>query len=195
MAPLPLLLLAGLLAQQAGALLGPLPRGPRQHRAAAVVRLRAAADPFRPARPPLAPIVINACRRALEGEDGAAVCAEIAAARAADVDADTIALRPSEEAALRRRVLGTAARQAALGAALAAAVDAHPWIRKYKSTADFGLGDDDYAKLCRAENLLALYMLHVEGAGAEVDFLPEDRLEVLAGAEVVAVAEGAEEAR
>ena len=40
-----------------------------------------------------------------------------------------------------------------------------------------GAASDPYAKLCRAECMLALLILHVEGGA--VDFVDEDRLEVL----------------
>lgn len=61
-----------------------------------------------------------------------------------------------------------------------------PSIAKYGMLADYGMTDnvedDPLSQLNQAECLLALYMLHKEKVGVTaVDFLDNDRLEVLRG--------------
>ena len=154
-------------------------------RAPIAARLLASADPFRPARPPLAPMAINAVQELLRGDDAAAVAERAVAARAADPD---YALAADEEALLRQRVARVAASQAALLALLEAAVAATPWVAKFGASKDFGIGPeaDPYVRACRAECMLAALVLHVEGAA--VDFVDDDRLEVLRDAPSEAVA-------
>ena len=54
-----------------------------------------------------------------------------------------------------------------------------PWIDKYGMGDQYGMGDvaNPYVRACRAECMLALLILHVEGG--QVSFLEEERLEVL----------------
>ena len=153
-------------------------------RAAVVANL----DPFRPARPPLEPLLINAVQELLLGElDAAAVAERAVAARAADPD---YTLTDDEVKLLTQRVERVGAARGPLEALLAAIVDGDPSIRKYGMEKDYGVGDvaDPYVRACRAECMLALLLLHVEAL--PVDFIDEDRLELLdceASAEVEAV--------
>ena len=73
-----------------------------------------------------------------------------------------------------------------LSAALQSAVDATPWVTKYKAQGDFGLpltgdgSDDPLVCLCRVECLLALWMTYeAEGAPLPVVFMDEEKMEVL----------------
>ena len=160
-------------------------RLPAAHPRAAVV---ANLDPFRPARPPLEPLLINAVQELLLGElDAAAVAERAVAARAADPD---YTLTEDEVKLLTQRVERVGAARGPLEALLAAIVDGDPSIRKYGMEKDYGVGDvaDPYVRACRAECMLALLLLHVEAL--PVDFIDEDRLELLdceASAEVEAV--------
>ena len=133
-------------------------------------------DPFRPARPPLEPIVINAIQEVLSGTPHADAAAGALRARSADPD---YALSEDEEALLRRWVAQCGVVSGALVACLAAAVEATPWVTKFGASASFGVGGetDPYVRACRAECMLALLILHVDGG--EVSFIEEDRVEVL----------------
>ena len=149
-------------------------RVPATHPRAAVV---ANLDPFRPARPPLEPLLINAVQELLLGElDAAAVAERAVAARAADPD---YTLTEDEVKLLTQRVERVGAARGPLEALLAAIVDGDPSIRKYGMEKDYGVGDvaDPYVRACRAECMLALLLLHVEAL--PVDFIDEDRLELL----------------
>ena len=77
----------------------------------------------------------------------------------------------------------------ALVALLSAVVDANSWITQFGATAQFGVGEpsDPYVRACRAECMLAALVLHVEGAA--VDFVDDDRLEVLRDAPTAAAVE------
>ena len=136
------------------------------------------ADPFRPARPPLSPMIINALQDLLKDEanDPQAVAGKALAARAADPD---YSLTEGEADLLTRRVVQCHAVRKQLMALLEAAVDATPWVRQFGATASIGVGDDKdpYVRACRAECMLAALILHVDGD--EVDFLDEERLEVV----------------
>ena len=85
-----------------------------------------------------------------------------------------------EEALLTRRVVQVDAASDELLALLQALVDETPWIRQFGAALSFGIGPpaDPYCRLCRAECMLALLILHVEKG--KVSFVEEDRLEVLA---------------
>ena len=84
-----------------------------------------------------------------------------------------------------------------LVALMNAAVAATPWVSKFGATSSFGVGDgkDPYVRSCRAECMLAVLLLHVDGA--DVAFIDEERVEVLRDAapadaiEAVRVAAGA----
>ena len=80
---------------------------------------------------------------------------------------------------LKQRVLRVDAAQDALYTLLELAVAATPWVTRFGAEAQFGIGkpSDPYVRLCRAECMLALVILHVEQRA--VDFLEEERLEVL----------------
>ena len=62
---------------------------------------------------------------------------------------------------------------------LQGAVDRTSWVDEFGMTADFGIGDlqNPYVRICRAECMLAALLLHVEGS--DVNFLDDERLEVL----------------
>eukprot|EP00322_Chrysochromulina_rotalis_P024901 CAMPEP_0115863956 /NCGR_PEP_ID=MMETSP0287-20121206/18952_1 /TAXON_ID=412157 /ORGANISM="Chrysochromulina rotalis, Strain UIO044" /LENGTH=172 /DNA_ID=CAMNT_0003318411 /DNA_START=1 /DNA_END=519 /DNA_ORIENTATION=- len=135
------------------------------------------ADPFRPARPPIEPMVINAIQALLGSDDTAAeVAAAALEARAADPD---YALTSDEMVLFEKRVLRVGAARSALSSLLEQLVDSAGWIQMFKAAPSFGVGPstDPYARLCRAECMLALVILHVEGG--TVEFIDEDRLEVL----------------
>ena len=133
-------------------------------------------DPFRPARPPLEPMVINAIQDMLSGQNAGAVAANALQARRADPD---YTLTADEEALLTRWVAQCAAASDALEALLVAAVAATPWVSQFGATASFGVGEatDPYVRASRAECMLASLILHVDGG--DVNFIEEDRLEVL----------------
>ena len=144
-------------------------------------------DPLRPDRPPIEPLVINAIQELLSAQapDPAAVAERALAARSADPD---YVLTGAEADRLRASVAAAAAAAEPLGALLQAAADAAPWVAKFGATQTFGLGElsDPYVRLCRAECMLAALVLHVEGG--RVDFVDEERLEVLRDAPSEAVA-------
>ncbi|KAL1495141.1 hypothetical protein AB1Y20_017007 [Prymnesium parvum] len=145
-------------------------------RPAPAVRM-AAADPFRPSRPPLEPLAINAIQSVVCGGEAAAAAAQKAIeARVNDPD---YVLSSDEQRQLRRLITQVGAARVPLLEALQAAVTATPWIEQFGMAPQFGLGDekDPYVCLCRAECMLALLLLHVEGT--PVNFIDEDRLEVL----------------
>ena len=133
-------------------------------------------DPFRPAKPPLEPMVINAVQELLGGVEPSEAATSAIDARRADPD---YSLTSEEEALLTRWVTQCGAAGDDLTALLGAAVDATPWITRFGATAQFGVGDasDPYVRACRAECMLAVLILHVDGG--EVSFIDEDRLEVL----------------
>ena len=158
---------------------------PQQHAARhpSLTCSEAKADPFRPERPPLSPMIINAVQELLKpgggGDDETlpdAVASRALEARAADPD---YALTPDEASLLTQRVRQCHAARVPLLALLEAAVDATPWVRQFGATASIGVGDekDPYVRSCRAECMLGALILHVDGG--EVDFLDEERIEVL----------------
>lgn len=136
-----------------------------------------AVDPFRPTRPPIEPMIINAVQSLLAGSARAAEVATTAIeARAADPD---YSLTTEEQALFTQRLLRIEMAKEALTTLLESLVTLTPWINKFKAAPSFGVGaaSDPLARLCRAECMLALIILHVEGG--KVDFVDEDRLEVL----------------
>jgi len=137
----------------------------------------AAIDPFRPTRPPIEPMIINAVQSLLAGSAPAVeVAATAIEARAADPD---YSLTTEEQALFTQRLLRIEKAKEALTTLLESIVTLTPWINKFKAAPSFGIGaaSDPLARLCRAECMLALIILHVEGG--RVDFVDEDRLEVL----------------
>ena len=80
---------------------------------------------------------------------------------------------------MRRRILQVDRASEALLQTLEAAVEATPWIGQFGASATFGVGapTDPYVRMCRAECMLALLILHVEDE--TVEFIDEERLEVL----------------
>jgi len=136
------------------------------------------ADPFRPSRPPLSPIVINAIQDLLKDDGVVAdeVAARMLTARAADPD---YSLSKDEVDLLTLRLRQCEAAREPLVSLLEVAVDKTPWVRQSGATASMGVGDtkDPYTRACRAECMLAALILYVDGG--EVDFLDEERLEVL----------------
>ena len=150
-----------------------VPMSPVQPRALCVCQTP---DPFRPAKPPLEPMVINAVQELLSGGKPADVAASAIEARRADPDYE---LTADEEALLSRWVTQCGAAGDELTALLKATVEVTPWISKFGMTPQFGVGDakDPYVRSCRAECMLAALILHVDGG--DVSFIDEDRLEVL----------------
>lgn len=136
----------------------------------------AKADPFRPDQPPLEPIVINAIQELLRGTAPEEVADSALQARRADPD---YSLTADEEARLRRWVVQCGAASEAITALLDASVAATPWISQFGATSSFGVGDaaDPYVRACRAECMLAVLLLYVDDVA--VNFVDEDRLEVL----------------
>lgn len=67
----------------------------------------------------------------------------------------------------------------ALHALLDGSVRRTPWVAQYGSDEDFGIGDprNPYVRACRAECMLAVLLLFVEGN--EVTFIDDERLKVL----------------
>ena len=154
-------------------------RAPLTRRPPRAVGARCVVDPFRGVRPPLEPMMINAIQDLLADASTASAGDVVAAAlraRAADTD---YTLTAEEEDLIERRVTQVSAANKPLVAMLEAAVAANPWVSQFGATASFGVGDvsDPYVRICRAECMLAALLLHVEGAA--VEFLEEDRLEVL----------------
>ena len=88
-------------------------------------------------------------------------------------------LDADEESQLTQRVASVEAASSELLELLQMLVNACPWISKFNAMPSFGIGsvNDPYCRLCRAECMLALLILHVEGG--QVSFLEEERLEVL----------------
>jgi hypothetical protein len=133
-------------------------------------------DPFRSDRPPIAPMVINAIQDLLGGGTAEDVAAAALQARSADPD---YSLTAEEEKLLTRQVQQTDLARGELVALLEAAVSATPWVEQFGAAASFGVGDaaDPYVRASRAECMLAALVLHADGG--DVDFIDEDRLEVL----------------
>mmetsp|Transcript_21223 Transcript_21223/g.41404 ORF Transcript_21223/g.41404 Transcript_21223/m.41404 type:complete len:204 (+) Transcript_21223:452-1063(+) len=153
--------------------------------------IRMSADPFRPSRPPLAPILINAIQDLLMLEqptidDARGVVRKTIVSRNVDPDYNMTA---AEEKLVEGRMFAIAAAVGELSDLLEQVVESTPWIVKYGALADFGIGQlsDPYVRMCRAECLLAILMLHVEARpDGEVDFIDEDRLGPLRNAAPVA---------
>ena len=80
---------------------------------------------------------------------------------------------------LTERVQRVGAARDALQTLLESAVLSTPWVSKFGMAADFGVGadGDPYVRACRAECMLAAFILHVERGS--VSFVDEDRIEVL----------------
>ena len=129
-------------------------------------------------------MVINALQDLVKGGSASDVASTALEARRADPD---YTLTADEEALLTRWVLQCGAASDALVALLSAVVDANSWITQFGATAQFGVGEpsDPYVRACRAECMLAALILHHDGG--EVNFIDEDRLEVLAAAPAEAV--------
>ncbi|CAN0051549.1 unnamed protein product [Scytosiphon promiscuus] len=142
-------------------------------------------DPFRPERASVSPLIINALVPVLFKEDTKAVDAAASVLEQRSKNSDWT-LTEEEEGAVTERLCGVEAHLDELRFMLATAVGRTPWIAKYGMLPDYGMGDnveeDPLAQINQAECLLALYMLHKEGARAEdVDFLDAEKLEVLQG--------------
>mmetsp|Transcript_24684 Transcript_24684/g.72323 ORF Transcript_24684/g.72323 Transcript_24684/m.72323 type:complete len:180 (-) Transcript_24684:115-654(-) len=134
-------------------------------------------DPFRPQRPPLEPLAINAIQELLvEGSSAVTVAQKAIEARANDPD---YTLDAAEEAELRANIMQVGTARAPILSLLEGVVSATPWIEQFGMAPQFGMGNvsDPYVRLCRAECMLAVLLLHVEGA--PVSFLDEERLEAL----------------
>jgi hypothetical protein len=139
-------------------------------------------DPFRARkRPPIEPIAINAIVKALQLPEGAAlggVIDDALAKRAHDPDA---ALLADEERLLREWIGETLGRRQQYASTLATLASGEPFFQQ-----ELGMGPDDnpYVMLCRAECMLALYLLNDAGGDARraVAFIDADRLKVLANA-------------
>ena len=140
---------------------------------------RCVVDPVRAGkRPPIEPLAINALAKGLKLAAGAAldgVIDEALAKRAHDPDASLLA---DEERLLREWIGGTLARRDAYRAALETIAVGEPLFAM-----ELGVGPDDnpYVMLCRAECMLALYLLRDAAADVRrpVAFIDADRLEVL----------------
>ena len=104
------------------------------------------------------------------------MAASAIAARQADPD---YALSAEDESLLTQRVLQVDRASDEITALLEATVAATPWIAQFKMTSSYGVGElsDPYVRACRAECMLAVVVIHVDGG--EVDFIDEDRIEVL----------------
>lgn len=104
------------------------------------------------------------------------VVALVAQAREADPD---YALTAEESAMLTRRVMQANGASGELVALLEAAVEGTPWVGKFGATASLGVGEatDPYVRMSRAECMLAALVLHVDGG--EVNFVDEERVEVI----------------
>lgn len=96
----------------------------------AALSLCAKRDPFRPARPPLEPIVINAVQDLLKT---AAPASEVASraleARSNDPDYD---LTPDEQKLVMRRIAAVAMAREPLMTLLSCATERTPWVRHTK---------------------------------------------------------------
>ena len=139
------------------------------------------ADPFRPARPPLEPILINSIQDLLLSpeRDPSQALKRMLEARKADPDYQ---LTERDVGIVTNRMLAVSGSFEPLMSLIHSCVDATPWVTKYGSEADFGVGDvaDPYVRMKRAECMLGAFIMHVEDG--DIDFLEEDRLEVLSRA-------------
>ena len=80
------------------------------------------------------------------------------------------------------RLLAIAEVRTPLAELLDEVVGANSWIEQFDALPMFGVGDlsNPYVRMCRAECMLAAYMLHVECSKlGDVDFIEEERLEAL----------------
>jgi len=132
-----------------------------------------AEDPFRAGkRAPIEPAAINALARALKLPPGADLL------RIADEELTRRAEDPDEQRLLRSWVAGTLERRESYFEALQQLATSEPWFE-----GELGVGSDSnpYVMLCRAECMLALYLLKDAGADSrrEVSFIDADRLDVL----------------
>ncbi|KAG5190911.1 hypothetical protein JKP88DRAFT_352480 [Tribonema minus] len=172
-----LLLPLALLVDHVRAFTAPLAR--QQHLYSHHLQLRAASDPFRPAKASIDPLVINALQRVLFKDEPAD------AAVSALLQSRDDALTPEEDALVRSRVHGVVHSAQELRFTLASAVSRHAFIAKYGMQGDYGVSEDlesnPLAQLNHAECLLALYMLHREGRGEEPAFVDAEKLDVLRG--------------
>jgi len=129
-------------------------------------------------RPPIEPMAINAIVAAWKRADGDvdAVVREALERRAFDGDAR---LDEEDRSLLTTWISGVLVDQAALQAALAALAAREPFY----DDAELGVGHDDnpYVVLCRAECMLALWLLHraPEDVRRPVQFIDADRLGLL----------------
>jgi len=140
------------------------------------------ADPFRPSKHPLDPMVINVLQRSLFRSSSTIedVIAEAKLKRASDADTDD-KMSSEEWDIVEARVRGVTENRAELEVVLQKATDAAPWIAKFRAGGDFGLPIEakdptELVALNRCECLLALWMLRSD---SEVAFMDEDRLGVL----------------
>lgn len=94
-------------------------------------------------------------------------------------------LTQEQQQLVRSRLAGVQDSADELKFMLATAVARNQFIAKYGMQADYGVSDDvdsnPLAQLNQAECLLALFMLHKEGKGAEPAFIDADKLQVLRG--------------
>jgi hypothetical protein len=146
-----------------------LPHAPRPRRETSM----AVEDPFRAGKKaPIEPAAINALARALKLPPGVDVL------RIADDELSKRAEDPEEERLLRSWVAGTLERRESYLETLRQLATSEPWFE-----GELGVGSDEnpYVMLCRAECMLALYLLRDAGADArrEVSFIDADRLDVL----------------
>ena len=147
-------------------------------RAPSVLCNEAKDDPFRPAKPPIEPMVINAIQDLLGSGDASAAEVANGALKARQADPD-YSLTAEDESMLTRYVLQAGGAMDEIVALLEAAVAATPWVSQFKMSPSYGVGEvsDPYVRACRAECMLAVIVLHVDGH--EVDFIDEERIEVL----------------
>ena len=162
------------------------------------------ADPFRPQKHPVDPVIINlVLHTTVEGHDLDVALEDFRARRVVGgckvedgKDEDLLSL--DEWTIVEERTRGVAKQQLILQQALEAAVDANPWIAKFKATGDYGLLAEEGAKavknkmnplvaLCRAECLLALWMLHMApNAPLSVPFIDDEKKDVLSHVDAIA---------
>lgn len=147
---------------------------PRAH-----LSLTAVGDPVRAGRrPPIEPLAINALASALKlasGADATAVADELVAKRAHDPD---VALLPEEERLLRAWIKGALDGRDVYMAMLADLAKSEPW---FEGELGMGAESNPYVMLCRAECILALFLLRDASADVRRDiaFIDADRLDVL----------------
>jgi hypothetical protein len=129
-------------------------------------------------RPPIEPLAINALVKGLRLAAGASLDGlidEALAKRTHDPDASLFA---DEERLLREWISGTLARRDGYRAALEIIATGEPFF-----ATELGVGPDDnpYVMLCRAECMLALFLLRDAAADVRrpIAFIDSDRLEVL----------------